>query len=186
VGKLPPAPVYPEGSSDPADERREHPLGADTADYLESHDPLVALGASPSTNGLRTLRLSALLSGRGQVARSTIRDVQMEIISKTVSFGPVLVLAPDEQARSTFHATCAAYVLGMLGAIDAQEDLARAAVDDLGQDVRLYCVTSLGKLRARQQLPVLKQLYAREADQQLRLMIAQAICRMTGVADYEM
>ena len=80
----------------------------------------------------------------------------------------------------------AAYVLGILGASEAQEDLARAIAIDSGKDVRLYCVTSLGKLRARQQLPVLKELYAREPDPMFRLTIAQAICRMTGVAEYEL
>lgn len=80
----------------------------------------------------------------------------------------------------------AAYVIGMLGDVDAQEDLARAIAEDSGRDVRLYCVTSLGKLRARQQLPVLKELYGREPNPQFRLTVAQAICRMTGVADYEM
>ena len=80
----------------------------------------------------------------------------------------------------------AAYVLGMIGATEAQEDLACAAAQDRGQDVRLYAVAALGKLRARQQLPALRSLFASEVDSQVRLMIAQAVCRITGVAEFEM
>jgi HEAT repeat protein len=80
----------------------------------------------------------------------------------------------------------AAYVLGMIGAIDAQDDLARAIQSDRGREVKLYAIAALGKLRARQQMTVLKELFFHEADPNTRLMIAQAMCRMTGVAEYEM
>jgi hypothetical protein len=80
----------------------------------------------------------------------------------------------------------AAYVLGMIGAVDAQDDLVRAIQSDRGRDVRLYAVAALGKLRARQQMPVLRDLFAHEADPTVRLMIAQAVCRITGVAEFEM
>jgi hypothetical protein len=80
----------------------------------------------------------------------------------------------------------AAYVLGMLGALDAQDDLARAIGDDEGEDVQLYCITSLGKLRARRQLPVLVNLFSRTSDLRIRLMAAQAVCRMVGIARYEL
>ncbi len=80
----------------------------------------------------------------------------------------------------------AAYVIGMLGAIEAQEDLAQAVREDEGEDVKLYCITSLGKLRARRQLPVLVDVYSRTPDRALRLTVAQAVCRMVGIAHYEL
>jgi hypothetical protein len=80
----------------------------------------------------------------------------------------------------------AAYVIGMLGAIDAQDDLARAIREDEGEDVKLYCITSLGKLRARRQLPVLVEVYHRTLDRALRLTVSQSVCRMVGIAHYEL
>jgi len=78
----------------------------------------------------------------------------------------------------------AAYVLGMLNAIESQEDLARVSDEDTGLDVRLYCVASLGRMRARVQMPVLIDLFDRTQDETLRLMVAQAVSRMIGIADY--
>ena len=80
----------------------------------------------------------------------------------------------------------AAYVLGMLGAAEAHEYLARVIQEDVGEGVRNYCVASLGRLRARVQLPVLAELFRRTEDPDLRLMTAQAVSRMIGVADYPM
>jgi hypothetical protein len=80
----------------------------------------------------------------------------------------------------------AAYVLGMMGAIEAQDDLAEALRRDEGEDVRLYCVTSLGKVRARRQLPVLVKVYNETPDRSMRLVTAQAVCRMVGIANYEL
>jgi hypothetical protein len=79
-----------------------------------------------------------------------------------------------------------AYVIGMLGAIEAQDDLAQAIREDEGEDVKLYCITSLGKLRARRQLPVLVEVYGRTADLSIRLTVSQAVCRMVGIAHYEL
>ena len=78
----------------------------------------------------------------------------------------------------------AAYVLGMLGAIEAHEDLARAIHEDAGDGVRAYAILSLGRMRARVQLPMLVELFGRASDAAERLMIAQAVSRMVGVADY--
>lgn len=74
----------------------------------------------------------------------------------------------------------------MLGSLHAQDDLARAARDDRGQDVRLYCITSLGKLRSRRHLMLLVRLYREETDPRLRLTIGQAVCRIVGIAHYEL
>lgn len=80
----------------------------------------------------------------------------------------------------------AAYELGMLEAIEGQDDLARAIREDQGEDVKLYSITSLGKLRARRQLPVLTEVYNRTPDLAMRLTVAQAVCRMVGIAHYEL
>jgi hypothetical protein len=80
----------------------------------------------------------------------------------------------------------AAYVLGMIGAQEAEDVLAESAQNDRGQDVRLYCATSLGKLRSRRHLDVLIRLHGREPDASIRLMIGQAICRVCGIAEYEL
>lgn len=78
----------------------------------------------------------------------------------------------------------AAYVLGMAGAIEAHEDLAHVIVHDPDEEVRSYCIASLGRMRARVQLPLLVRLYERAQSEDMRLLIAQAISRMVGVADY--
>jgi hypothetical protein len=80
----------------------------------------------------------------------------------------------------------AAYVLGMIGAVDAQDDLARAFQDDDGEGVRQYCVTSLGKLRSRRHLALLVEHYDRGGDFGLRGLLGQAICRIVGIARFEL
>jgi hypothetical protein len=82
----------------------------------------------------------------------------------------------------------AAYVLGMIGAIEAQDDLAQAIQDDPGRDVKLYAIASIGKLRARPQLPVLVNTFNQSApnDGEIRDMAAQAVSRMIGLLNYEM
>ena len=81
-----------------------------------------------------------------------------------------------------------AYELGMIGAIEAQDDLAEAIQDDPGRDVKLYSIASIGKLRARPQLPLLVNVFNQSApnDGEIRDMAAQAVCRMIGFLDYEM
>lgn len=71
---------------------------------------IIALGSLDTSSELRTLRLAGALAGE-RIATGTVRDVQMELVSKTASFGPVLVLVPDEQTRGAFHDNCDAYVL---------------------------------------------------------------------------
>jgi hypothetical protein len=78
----------------------------------------------------------------------------------------------------------AAYVLGMLGATEAHEDLAHVIAHDTAEAVRMYCVASLGRMRARAQLPMLTDLFRRPNTDDMRLMIALAVSRMVGVADY--
>jgi len=80
----------------------------------------------------------------------------------------------------------AAYVLGMVGADEASDQLAESLVEDEVAEVRLYCVTSLGKLRARRHLALLRDTYksSREAIEQET--IAKAICRIIGIARFEL
>lgn len=78
----------------------------------------------------------------------------------------------------------AAYVLGTVGAQEAQDALAYAARMDRGKDVRVYSVTSLGKLRSRRHLNLLVTLFSEESDEQTKLTIGQAICRIIGIAEF--
>jgi hypothetical protein len=80
----------------------------------------------------------------------------------------------------------AAYVLGMIGARQAEEALIAAAEQDRGKDVRMYSITSLGKLRSRRSLDALVRLYRREQDDRVKLIIGQAVCRICGIAEYEL
>jgi hypothetical protein len=78
----------------------------------------------------------------------------------------------------------AAYVLGMIGATEADEDLAHVIAHDSDAAVRAYCVASLGRMRARAQLPLLVDLYESTDKDEMRETVAQAVTRMVGVADY--
>jgi hypothetical protein len=80
----------------------------------------------------------------------------------------------------------AAYVLGMINAIEAQEALAQAMHNDRGEDVATYCITSLGKLRARTYLPRLVEMFQHERDDRLRLILSQAVATMVGVARFDL
>jgi hypothetical protein len=80
----------------------------------------------------------------------------------------------------------AAYVLGMISAVEAEDELAQAARDDQGQDVPTYAICALAKLRSRRHLGLLVRLRGRASDERQRLLIGQAICRITGVAHYEL
>jgi HEAT repeat protein len=80
----------------------------------------------------------------------------------------------------------AAYVLGMIECTEAQDDLVQAMESDRGEDVRLYCITSLGKLRARRYLPELIQAFEEARDSRVRNLVAESICRMTGLANFEL
>jgi len=80
-----------------------------------------------------------------------------------------------------------AYVLGTIGAIEAQDELAEAIRFDPGKDVKYYAIAALGKLRARRQLPVLIEVFNRALpeDAQFRDIAAQAICHTIGFLNYE-
>lgn len=80
----------------------------------------------------------------------------------------------------------AAYVLGMIGAHDAAGQLAKSLVEDNGQDVRLYCIASLGKLRSRRHLTLLRDIYKSSRQPEEQEMIAKAICRIVDVANFEL
>jgi hypothetical protein len=80
----------------------------------------------------------------------------------------------------------AAYVLGMLGAGEAENELADALRSDSGQDVATYCITSLGKIRSRRKLELLKRLFADVSDNDRRILIAQVVARIVGIAMYEL
>jgi len=79
----------------------------------------------------------------------------------------------------------AAYALGMLKAKEAEDALAKAMKKDRGQDVQLYCIASLAKIRSRRYLPALIDLYF-NSDSRSREMLGQAICRIVGIAEYEL
>ena len=78
----------------------------------------------------------------------------------------------------------AAYVLGTIGATDAANALARTAQQDRGLDVRLYCVTSLAKLRSRRHLSTLVRLYHDPDNREIEDTVAAAICHIVGIARY--
>lgn len=80
----------------------------------------------------------------------------------------------------------AAYVLGMLGAREHQDELAATLREDSGQDVKKYCITSLGKLRSRRYLPLLVELFQNEMDPAQRMLISQAVCNIVGIAPYDL
>ena len=95
-------------------------------------------------------------------------------------------MSPPIVANKPIVRNFAAYVLGMLGALEAQDALARACETDRGQDVALYSVTSLGKIRSRRYLDLLVDQFEKVSDSHLRLTIGQAICRIIGIAEYEL
>jgi hypothetical protein len=64
----------------------------------------------------------------------------------------------------------AAYVLGMIEAHEAFELLGEA-LNDTGQDVALYSICALGKLRSRRHLPKLVELWLASSDDQKRLIL---------------
>ncbi len=80
----------------------------------------------------------------------------------------------------------AAYELGMLEALEAQDVLAEAAEKDRGEGVKLYSVMALGKMRSRRYLQLLAELFKSSTDRDERLSISQAICRITGITDFEL
>ena len=80
----------------------------------------------------------------------------------------------------------AAYVLGMVGADEAADQLAESLEGDDDAEVRFYCVTSLGKLRSRRHLSLLRNTYKASRHTVEQEMIAKAICRIIGIARFEL
>ncbi len=80
----------------------------------------------------------------------------------------------------------AAYVLGMIGAVEAQDVLAETMRRDIGEDVQTYCITSLGKLRARRYLPRLVGMFQKESNQIRRLLLSQAVSNIVGFARFDL
>jgi hypothetical protein len=80
----------------------------------------------------------------------------------------------------------AAYVLGMIGAVEAQDALAETMSRDDGEDVVTYCITSLGKLRARRYLERLVRMFQQEADGRRRLLLSQAVSNIVGITRFDL
>jgi len=79
----------------------------------------------------------------------------------------------------------AAYVLGMVHAKEAEDDLAYAALNDLGEDVKVYAVMSLGKIRSRKHMDLLVALWSSPNIQDsLKLFISQSISNIIGITNY--
>ncbi|HYH69376.1 MAG TPA: HEAT repeat domain-containing protein [Urbifossiella sp.] len=78
----------------------------------------------------------------------------------------------------------AAYELGMLGDYESQPLLYEAFCNDPSDDVRTYCLTSLGKLRARRYLSQLVEAQGLATDPGRKLLISQVICTMVGAAPF--
>jgi hypothetical protein len=80
----------------------------------------------------------------------------------------------------------AAYVLGMIGAHEATMDLVEAARYDEGLDVRRYALLALAKLGARRHVVELVRQFQRADSSEERNLWAQAVCRMLGIARFEL
>lgn len=79
----------------------------------------------------------------------------------------------------------AAYVLGMINAKEAEDDLAEAAQNDQGEDVRVYSIMSLGRLRSRKHLDLLLSLWSDPIlSEELKLFISQSITNIIGITNY--
>jgi hypothetical protein len=78
----------------------------------------------------------------------------------------------------------AAYVLGMFQDYASQHALFQAYQTDSSPDVRKYSALALGKLRSRFYLAHLVERFDRERDENLRLIISQAVCNIVGVRQF--
>lgn len=98
------------------------------------------------------------------------------------------VLAPWLRARDVppIARNFAAYQLGMLGDRRHIDLLYETLVAERDPAVRIYCITSLGKLKAKKYQGPLFDEFLGEEDPAIKLTIAEAICRIVGVADFEL
>jgi hypothetical protein len=63
--------------------------------------------------------------------------------------------------------------------------LAYAALNDLGEDVKVYAVMSLGKIRSRKHMDLLVALWSSPNIQDsLKLFISQSISNIIGITNY--
>jgi len=78
----------------------------------------------------------------------------------------------------------AAFVLGMVESRKAEDYLAEAAKGDRGQNVGIYSIMSLGKLRSRRFLDLIVEQALNEIDLNKKLYMGQCICNIIGIAEY--
>lgn len=117
---------------------------------------------------------------------STLIDRTADVANVTAVLCDWLARRSGAKAVRPTARNFAAYVLGMIGAHCAADQLAESLVEDPGDGVRLYCITSLGKLRSRRHLALLRGAYHDRQYAQQQEMIARAICRIIGVARFEL
>ena len=107
--------------------------------------------------------------------------------SKELNIVPTLLRWLTDRARILpVGRNFAAYVLGMIMAYEAQDELANSLRNDPGEDVGTYCITSLGKLRSRRYLRLLMDMYLHERDEKKRMLLSQAVCKIVGIEPYEL
>lgn len=79
----------------------------------------------------------------------------------------------------------AAYVLGMIDSKESKRILAYAVQEDDDETVRFYGSLSLAKLKSRKNLNLLIDNYERAASPHSRIALAQAVCNLLGLTDYQ-
>ena len=135
---------------------------------------------------------SAIQTGRWQVAarRQYLNDihqylkghVQHEKQNLLPTLRCWLTNAAGAPAGQPVVRDFSAYVLGMLGDFDSQTALYETFKRDESEAVKRYCLTSLGKLRARRYVPDLVRLFFAEPDSNRRRLLSQVICTIVGIA----
>src|SRR5262249_52967508 len=72
---------------------------------------VVALESVDRSNEESMVRVAVKVLDLDFGLKDSLRDVQLEIVRKTAPFGPVLILAPDEETRGSIFRECAAFDL---------------------------------------------------------------------------
>jgi agmatine/peptidylarginine deiminase len=80
---------------------------AQNAPTVPGRDVVILALGSDDSGEQSVLRAAMKLTGQRPNV-STVRDVQMDILRKTATFGPVLLLAPDDEARTDITSNCSA------------------------------------------------------------------------------
>ena len=78
----------------------------------------------------------------------------------------------------------AAYQLGMLKSHRAENYLAEAIKHDKGDDVKIYSILAIGKLRSRKFLPLLIEEWTTEQDKRIKLYLSKSISNIIGITKY--